>query len=687
MKKNNLCLAVLAALPLLAHAEHQGTLHLDEVEVVAHKPKTSATQPDIEMARETLARTAGGTTLVDMEQVKEGRTSTLQDALGLATGVFIQSRFGAEESRISIRGSGLQRTFHGRGLKLMQDGVPVNLADGSFDFQAVEPLAARYVEVYRGANALRYGASNLGGAVNFVSPTGYDASKLTVRGELGTYGYGRGGFSASDVIGNVDYFVNASYFTQDGFRDNAEQASKRINGNIGFKLNADVETRFFVGYTRSDSNLPGNLTKAQLNNDPRDSFLSPATLQQKRDIDLFRIANKTSVLLDAHNQLQLSAYYSHKDLFHPIFQVIDQDTHDYGVEARWLHQGEIAGHRNEFVAGVNPSKGIGYDERYVNLQGRRGARTNKLENRSTNLEAYVENSFYLTPELALITGLQYTHAERALKDKQFALPAQNESFKATYVQTNPKVGLLYQFAPTVQLFANVSRSYEPPSFGELAGGLAPNILKAQEGTTLEIGSRGNTAFVDWDVAVYYGKLKHELLQTAVFAAGNNPVPAAQTTNADKTVHAGLEFGMTARLPASLEWRHSVLINHFRFDGDSTFGNSRLPGIQKSLMRAELMYRGNDFLHGLYIGPTVEWSPQKYYVDFAETLSADAYVIWGVKAGQKINQHWSWFVEGRNLADRKYAATTNVVRNQNGLDGALFLPGDGRTAYLGVSWTY
>jgi iron complex outermembrane receptor protein len=69
----------------------------------------------------------GGADLVDAETYKRGRASTLQDALGYSPGIFVQPRFGAEEARLSIRGSGLQRTFHGRGLKLLQDGVPLNL--------------------------------------------------------------------------------------------------------------------------------------------------------------------------------------------------------------------------------------------------------------------------------------------------------------------------------------------------------------------------------------------------------------------------------------------------------------------------------------------------------------------------------------------------------------------------------
>jgi len=54
----------------------------------------------------------------------------------------------------------------------------------------------------------------------------------------------------------------------------------------------------------------------------------------------------------------------------------------------------------------------------------------------------------------------------------------------------------------------------------------------------------------------------------------------------------------------------------------------------------------------------------------------------------VNEHWSWFMEGRNLANQKYAATTGVIRAANATrSDAVFSPGDGRTAYLGVQWNY
>lgn len=688
MKKTRICLAILAAMPYLAQADHEGTVHLDEVKVVAKKNKASLTQPDIETAKENLSKTAGGTTVVNMETVREGRTSNMQDTLGMAAGVLAQSRFGAEETRLSIRGSGLQRTFHGRGIKLMQDGIAVNLADGGFDFPAIDPIATDYIEVYRGANALQYGSSNLGGSINFISRTGYNAPALEVRSEGGSYGYYRLGVSTGGVKDNVDYFVSASKYHSDSFRDNAQQGADRLTGNVGVKINEQVETRFFFGYVNNDSQLSSSLTKAQLKDNPKHATVIPGQGINERNINVTRVANKTTILFD-QSKLELGAFYARKGLFHPIGNfgdttgVIDQESYDIGLTARWAYQGELFGHKNEFVAGLSPTRGRTDAKNYRNVNATRGALLNDFDQKATNFETYLEDRLSLDEQWTLIAGLQYAKSKRDSKD-QMITASGDQSVDKTYSQTSPKLGVLYQLQPQVQVFANASRSFEPPSFGEL-NSLVVSSLKAQKGTTFEIGSRGNSEFIDWDVAFYEARLQDELLAVA---AATSPV-ASQTINAGKTIHRGLEFGLTARLPYSLQWRSSLLINDFKLDNDPTYGSNRLPGIQRSLLRAELVYRGSDVLENFYIGPTIEWSPQRYNVDFAETLYADSYFLWGMKAGQKINQHWSWFVEGRNLANQKYAATTGVIADATRAftSPAQFFPGDGRTAYLGVTWTY
>ncbi|NBS94171.1 MAG: TonB-dependent receptor, partial [Betaproteobacteria bacterium] len=230
---------LLVASPL-ASAEHLA----DTVTVTA--PVIDRSLPDIGAARARLDQVPGGTDVVDSERYRDGRASTLADMLQASPGVFAQSRFGAEESRISIRGSGLQRTFHGRGLLLLQDGVPLNLADGGVDMQAIEPLATRYTEVYRGANATPYGATTLGGAINFVSFSGRDAPGLQARVEAGSFGYKRASVGYGFVDGKFDGFVSASEFYQDGYRDHARQNTQRAFANLGYDFGGGVRSRFFL---------------------------------------------------------------------------------------------------------------------------------------------------------------------------------------------------------------------------------------------------------------------------------------------------------------------------------------------------------------------------------------------------------------------------------------------------------
>lgn len=70
---------------------------LDTVRVVGHG---AGTAESLDAARNRLGERAGGTALVDGDAYRDRRASTLDDVLGLAPGVFVQSRFGEEEARL-----------------------------------------------------------------------------------------------------------------------------------------------------------------------------------------------------------------------------------------------------------------------------------------------------------------------------------------------------------------------------------------------------------------------------------------------------------------------------------------------------------------------------------------------------------------------------------------------------------
>jgi len=676
---------------------------LGEVIVTAQKekpqpsklPEPSLTVPTLEQARESAERTPGGVDIVDAEEYKKGRASTLTDALGYSPGVFVQSRFGSEEARISIRGSGLQRTFHGRGLKLMQDGVPINLADGGFDFQAIEPLATRYIEVYRGANALQYGSSSLGGSVNFVAPTGHDSSKVQVRGETGSYGYAKAQVSSGQVFGDVDYYISGTHFQQDGFRDHSTQNNQRAFANVGWRATKELETRFYVTYVNTESELPGNLTKAILEDEPKDANPPNQTNDQKRDFKLARLANKTTLRLSDHERIQVGTYYSYKDLFHPIFQVIDQVTNDVGMDVKFTSDRDVAGRKNFLSVGINPSYGHAKDNRFVNTGGQPQARTGKSDQESVNLDLFAENQHYVLSNLALVGGFQLSYNTREFDDLfPPSVTDPDNSDKQEYFGFSPKFGARYEFMKTAQAYFNVSRSYEPPSFGELVGSRDGGLveLDAQRATTVEVGTRGTFQRLNWDVSYYYAWLEDELL--SLNDPDGNPLG---TVNAKKSIHHGFEVGLGYSIWEGIAakgekagdrdritTRVSYAWNDFRFDDDSVYGDNELAGIPEHILRAELRY---EHPVGFYAGPNVEWAPQRVFIDHQNTFSADPYAILGFRMGWKLPHNVSIFFDARNLTNEKYAATTGVISNANGADARQFLPGDERSFFVSFEWKW
>ncbi|MGX2029904.1 MULTISPECIES: TonB-dependent receptor domain-containing protein [Methylocaldum] len=641
------------------------------------------TVPNIETAREQINRVPGGVDIIDAESYQKGRAANLKDVLDYSPGVYVQPRFGAEESRVSIRGSGIQRTFHGRGIKLLQDGVPLNLADGGFDMQAVEPLAAEYVEVYRGANALMYGSTTLGGAINFVSRAGYTASPLQLRFESGSFDTYRAQVSSGQVIGDADYYISGTFFSTNGFRNWSEQENERIFSNFGYRFNENLETRFYVTYVNTQSNLPGSLTKAQLEDDPTQANPSSLRGQQKRDFRLMRLGNTTTWRWDDKQRIDISSFWSYKDLYHPIFQVLDQVSDDYGMNIRYTNENDLFGRKNIFILGLYPTGGRTQDDRFVNVGGHRGARRAKSTQDAINIDLYGENQHYILHQLALVTGLQLSYASREYTDR--FLSNGDQSDHQDFFGVSPKIGARWEFTANSQAYVNFSRSFEPPSFGELTlqYGNTPLQLSAQRGSTVEIGTRGQEGMVNWDLSYYHAWIENELLQLRDPADPSGT--ATITRNADSTtIHQGIELGFEVRPIENIVLRQAYMWNDFRFDNDPTYGNNRLPGIPEHYLRAELRY---EHPSGFYAGPNVEWSATRIPVDLANTLSADAYAIMGFRAGYRTKQGFSAYFEAKNLTDEKYAATTGVIANADGRDAAQFYPGDGRAFFGGVEYRF
>ncbi len=655
----------------------------------------SLSVPNTAEAKAILNQIPGGVEVVPDSVFKNGPASTAKDVLGQVPGVIVQTRWGPD-ARLSIRGSGLTRNYGNRGINMFMDGIPINTADGLADLFEMDPTAYKYVEVFKGANALRYGSNSLGGAVNFVTPTGYDSDAFGARVDAGSFGYVKGAVSAGGVSGPVDYFVNLSAQREDGYREHSNGYIERLSANLGYRLSEDAETRFYVNANTWHGRLPGEVTKDAALNSPRAANPEWVRLDQQRNIDSLRVANKTTLRLAPETLVELGVFGVSRHVEHPIYRWLDYKVRDYGAFARTTDERLIDGFRNRLIAGVNVHNGtIDLNEFFNETGAVKGDRTASTVDKSQNYSAYVENSFYVLRDVALIAGTQYTHAVRDRRDRFFADDTLccfagdtnlDDSGHREFNLWSPKAGILWDIDRSWQIFANVSRSGEVPTFDTTSYTSPPSPnLKAQTATTYEIGTRGSRADFNWDVSLYRAELHNEFQCLTTYQPGTCGI-----VNAGSTVHQGVEASVGIALLSSVLEREDRLwfnltYNHndFFFNGDATWGDNQLPGVPRHYLRAEVLYRTLD---GFYAGPNVEWMPESFYADNANTLTIDPYALFNFKVGYERSNGWSGYIEGRNLLDERYISTTMTAETATAAS-ELFNPSLGRAIYSGVQYKW
>jgi iron complex outermembrane receptor protein len=636
--------------------------------------------PIVAAARKRLSETPGAVSVISQESYINRQALALDDMLRDAPGVYAQRKWGGD-IRISIRGSGIGNANHNRGLLLAQDGVPLNEADGYGDSQVADPLNTRYAEVYRGGNALRFGGALLGGAINMVTPTGKDAGfDNQVRIDGGSYGLLREHVAIARQAGDWDVYAAATNQTSQGWRSQSQQNIQFGSLNIGRSFGQDREVRLIVNGSNINQEIPGSLTLAQFQADPHQSATGNLSGDQGRNQRGLRGSLRTTWRLNDELVFEGAVYAVWKDLDHPIFQVIDQESRNYGAFGRFDWDGQIGGKRADAFFGAWYRQGDLDSHFYTNVRGARGALQSISYQNAKAFDLFGEGRIFVTDRLALVGGATWGQAQRDYVS--VAVPGITSTFNLTAGKTydwiSPRVGLLWQNALGDQLFANLTRSVEPPNFSAMTPtnvGFTP--VKAQEAWTGEVGARGHRGPFTYDVTLYRADLTHEMLQYAV--KPEQGVPAA-TFNADKTLHQGIEAALDWAPAKHWRIRQTWTYSDFRFKDDVQFGDNRLPIVPKNFYRSEVRY---DDPRGWFVAPSVEWSASDQWIDYNNTKKAPGYAILNLNAGWKVTPAVSLFVDARNLTDKAYVSNTQAAITWAAATATIW-PGDGRSVFGGVT---
>jgi iron complex outermembrane recepter protein len=679
---------------------------LPEITVIGQSVPGSLTSPSADQAAAQKKQIPGGYTVKTADEMNEGRASNFQDLLRGVPGLFMQSENGMEISKVSIRGSGIDSDDEPLGVEFLLDGLSFNQGDGEAIIEDLDVSTLKYAEVYRGADAFKYGALTLGGAINLVPFTGYDAPPFQVQMEGGSYGFIRGETSVASVDGPWDYYSSVSGRARDGYRDHSEENTELIFTDLGYKINDNLENRFYLTLDQTDRNLPGAVDKQTMEQDPTAADPNAVPLDYKKQWYYMRAADKIAYDNDGH-ELDAGVYYWHRDLVENGFYSTDdvqggiQTYHadDGGADFNAVTPGDIFGQHNILTMGFNPAYEREADNNYQNLNGEQGASIGRDLEISVNISLFAENQHYLTDKLSVLLGFQVDYALRHFIDQFNNTFDGNQSAQQNFFGFNPKVGMLYEINDASQAFINFSRSWQPPSFDNMVtfddgAGASQTYTKLdpQIAWTVEIGTRGAQGRFDWDLALYRSWL-HDELQDLFDAEGND----RGDVNINRSFHQGIEAGFGVELWNSkkekdetgqrVQLNQTYTLNDFHFEGDPVYGNNRIAAIPINLYQMDLMYNAPC---GFYAGPNLQCNLSPYPVDQQNTLDANIYVLLGFKTGYVLKlkkSTLSVFVEAKNLTDERYAASVDPIPNAQGTDPEIFHPGDGRSFYGGVTWSW
>jgi iron complex outermembrane recepter protein len=659
-------------------------------------------------ARKRLNQTPGAVGLVTRRHIERRTAATLADVLDYVPGVIAGTRSGAdEETQISIRGSGLENTYQLWGLNLLQDGFMLNQADGFAYVQPVDVDFLQRIEIYKGANALRFGADSLGGAVNLVSKTGYDTPILESSNMFGSFGFMKNYVGSGQVIGPWDYYLGTSVTQQSGYRAHSNSIQTRVFPSIGYLFPSGATIRFDANYLHNDEKLPGELTLAQLESNPRQANPESQSYREWRRYDFLRTGLTMTLPIGEDQQLELYGQFIWHDLDHtPIYAALQGSTFNWNSEVRYVSTAPLAGHQNKLTAGIQYGGTIVHDLEYELLKGGHYGPTYRRQwDHALTVGVYAEDTFNLTPKLMLVAGGRMDYSHRSIfgwTSPSDAGPTGETDF---FSGISPKLGFIYQLTPQIQTFGNISRAYQPPILLEEAEPVNPKAglgnMDAEKAWQFELGTRGNWGERDnWDIAVYDYEIWHELqnVNLVPFPGATYTIPAYDNIN--RTRHTGVEFGdeltvanNLARtlgirsLGDSLKARVAYTFSYFRFVNNPTYHDNQIPGITpENYLHGEVVYN-NDL--GFWLGPYVDSAMTHWAVNSRNTVYAPAYVLVGVRAGYDYRP-WQgkpelirFFFEGSNLTN---ATWVSAVAPDAG-NGAYFDPGDGRAFYGGARFSF
>ncbi|GAA4357175.1 TonB-dependent receptor [Hymenobacter saemangeumensis] len=701
--------------------------------VVAARPLAAQTLPDttrtIRLPEATvtgygqqlpLRRTAASIGLVDARVINRFNQASLTAAVNTLPGVRLEERATASY-RLSIRGSTLRSPFGVRNVKVYYHDIPFTEASGSTPLNLLDPATIARIEVLKGPAGSAYGAGT-GGAVRFETPrpTG-PGSRVQAGFTLGSFGLRRSTLSAETSTGTS--YIRAQYARQtlDGYRQNSALRREVLTLNAETAASARHTLAVHVLYADIAYQLPGGLTAAQFEQNPRqarpDAGPNPGTVtQQASYASRTGLAGITSEYQLSGKLTATTTLYGTAATIQTPFLVDFERNANLGGGGRsvWRYATPLAGRRLRLAAGAEYQGSFETSRNYQNQRGTPGALRYDDEVATATGFFFAQADVELPFGLLATAGASYNRL-RYRVNRVSGLAALGGAYaleRNFRPEVSPRLALLKEITPTVSAYASFSTGFSPPTEEEIrpSSGLISPDLRAERGRSYEAGLRGSLARqrLTFDLAVFDQRLNQTIVTRSTDAG------ITLFSNAGTTRQRGLEAALSGWLwqpgagqlqqedaskrvssasPAGQGLRAwlSYAYNGFRFEdyqsGGQDFSGNRLTGSAPHTLSAGLDFTAP---FGFYLSPTANHQSAIPLND-ANTVEAAAYWTLAARAGWRTGHtaagiprqrgpELDLFVGVENATDRRFSLGNDL----NAFGNRYFQPAPGRNFYGGAS---
>ncbi len=651
----------------------------------------------------------------------------LDEALQQVPGLLAQSRAGSQDIRLTIRGFGARgagersNTGTARGIRLLIDGIPETEPDGRTAFDLVDLESAGRIEIVR-SNASALWGNASGGVINIVSDLGFDVPSARYQAAAGSFGFRRDYARAGALLGPGRALISLSNTRFEGWRAHSRSAQTSFTGVVDAPLGGATRLRVNAAAASNFFQIPGPLTRAQFDADPRQAQADTANYKPsyvQRDERRFNRIGKLGAAvehdIDASNRLSAMLFAEPK-----ILQRSERNTfrdftrYHLGGSLMFRNRSVFAGElRNSLQAGIDEAYQDGAILFYTLANGQRGSGASALQqNKREGANAagvFLQDELAIGAHAAILAGVRWDAVTYYAEN--FIDPSTDD--RKTFARATPKLGFSWCFTPDQSVYANVGGGIEvpagnetdpPATFGQDTVTALNPLLEPIVSTTWEAGTKHRMTFdgglleaFAYDAALYLIDVRNDIIP---YSGGRFYFTAGRTRRAGFELggRAGIRggFGVQASLSLSSNRYREYLVDsvHYKNPGSfADYGGNRMAGVPEYFYTLQCSWTPS-FLDVLTASATLRGVGSSYAND-ANTITVDRYAI--LSAAVSFDDlplvdprlRLRGFVSLQNIFDAKYAASAfiNPDMDRSGKNPIYLEPGAPRSfaGSLEVKW--